>query len=869
MPKKIYTIPFDMTNEESKFINQLVNLLSKHQVSHDLKVVNLVAIIGYEKVIISETLLKLIQKTDYYKAHGLDEVERFFQQRAYKHIQEANDITFSKDVVVLTSVSSRGIRPSENITSIPGEAYHQDGRGIPVSTKITLVTKRIWTGGTLHLIELPDGEIQKEQLKKQMTGKKVNTHPGQKQILLNEREAVIFSNKETLHAVDPNLSSNIPTNRTIYQERINNAQNFNFALLAGFGIVTPLYSTPSMLSVILSNHIRPALKGKRFKSDSEMTPEEMQYKLQHEEPDRDFQRELSEKLGKSFNNLAKQFEEDGVIILPGFFSKETMEEMQKFFDNQISLKKMDPLLNQASFNGAVDKESNLTDSKAKEVCKAVTSWPVLSVIGHYLGHPPVLANWRGYRLGPSEPVLYRAWDWHNDQKRKEVKIMVLLTDVNASGQAMQVIKGSHKHWWNVRTQADTKFNIDESLSLGSENNVTKCFGPAGTLIFFDTNILHRGARSMENLRDVMTFNFLPNKTEMALFPISMSQENLEADLKNSYRGIALTREKINDPKAFFIETIDTDEVNNKYDNQKLITTEQDTSPAETIAMVEEYYETPTYEHIKPRYDPNKMALKDFFLENALNDLSADIDLEIRFGKGDVDRDIQFVVFRDRSPTSPASLRLKEKLSKVQPDFSKLYTVDDFIHLCRKVMHLAGTPKGSWGNPNDQQDIMRCGKLAQDLEQAFGRADTLQRLRSTILYLYSIYDRLNEIQPSKTYQTAIDDILAAYTQIICLDDYNDHLAKQKGYGYFNIGSEKIISHKQIMFKKDKHHKPEDIKAQLNENMDQSLYRRVSYTKFFDNSNEPAASKINLNKNQTEKQENKSDSKGPTKGKNKHT
>lgn len=831
--QSIYHITRDMSEEEVIFLEQLTNLIIAFNNEKNLKLINIAAVIGYQRVIINEEIKNLIKQTEYYKKYGMAEVEKFFIKRIYNHIKEANDITYSKDVVMLTSISSKEITPDMRNSKLPGETYHQDGRGLPVSTKITLVTKRVWTGGTLHLLELPEEPTKKEEMKKAFTGKTISDKVGDKSLTLKRNEAVLFNNRETLHAVDPTFNTDTHSSRVIYQERVNNAETFNWSLLINFGITAPLTHQPSMLDLILSSYVHKQSKGQRFKEIEDLSHDERIYKEEHEAPNVDFQNKLFEKLGSKFEALTKQFDEDGVVIIPNFFDETTLEEMQAFFNKQISAKQMDPLLSQSSFNAAVDKDSSVNGTST--VGKAVTTWPVLALIGAYLGHPPVLANWRGYRLDPSEPLLYRAWDWHNDQKRKEVKIMVLLSDVDEDGQAMQVIKGSHKKWWNLTSQSDTKYNIDEAVSLGKEQNITKCFGPAGTIIFFDTNIVHRGARGPKR-RDVMTFNFLPNKPGAALFP--MEGTIVDPGLEG-YRLTALTRQMPSNqqPDQLFLETMDGDDVRETFNQHKAITTEQDTSDYETQVLIEDYYETPRYEDRKPRLDTQEQSSKEFFEANALNDFNSDLDLTVRFGSGDVDRDIQFVVFRDRSPDSPESKRLVRHLASIHPDLSKMIDLEDFRKLAAKLVPLKEIRTGDKDEKGykDKLTLMRCGKLAEDLEIAFSKGfDSLQRLRTTIIFLYATYDCVNTLQPSPQTQQALDTIAQAYVSIILLDDYANRQKLQKGYDLLSTRDVHVdkLSFDDNAPKNEEEPKESDSigseKAEILEGLERSVYERSSET-----------------------------------------
>lgn len=121
---------------------------------------------------------------------------------------------------------------------------------------------------------------------------------------------------------------------------------------------------------------------------------------------------------------------------------------------------------------------------------------------------------RGYRQLKTTPVLYRAWDYHQDLKTKgpygEVKIMVLLNGVEGEGQAMRIMKSSHKYHWYAESQQQTKYTIDECLHYAKDNCATVCYGPPGTVVLFDTNALHSGHRNEHSERDIFTISYVPD-----------------------------------------------------------------------------------------------------------------------------------------------------------------------------------------------------------------------------------------------------------------------------------------------------------------------------------------------------------------------
>jgi len=122
---------------------------------------------------------------------------------------------------------------------------------------------------------------------------------------------------------------------------------------------------------------------------------------------------------------------------------------------------------------------------------------------------------------PAKPV--SSWLWHYDNNPKEaVKVLIYLTDVgekNAPFELLQNDAGEHikmetsrtgyNHWGPAyvpqsRIPPDM---MEKFRKLGYKEH--KITGPAGTILFFDNNIVHRANIPEEGYRDVVILNIRP------------------------------------------------------------------------------------------------------------------------------------------------------------------------------------------------------------------------------------------------------------------------------------------------------------------------------------------------------------------------
>lgn len=740
----------DMDQEELTFFNDLVNIISKEKNSNELKLTNLVAVINGQTVI-NENLKSLMKKTEFGKKYGVKGIVDLFSRKMRLHIAQAKKLGISdfQLPIMLTSISSVQITPEEPITNIPGSGYHRDGGGKPLSTKITQTENKVWTGGELSLARFVD--------KSPRIGKSSESCPGEARVCLEQDQSIVFDNRRLLHAVNPNLSTKISTRRTIYQERMNDLPSFDTNLLSQFGSVPIPRNKVSVLASYLSTFLNPKLLPQRYRDKTSMTNDELTFITSNETPQNFIREELVRKHGNDFSELAKQLDKDGILILPELLNGELLNQLQDGFEKEIAKKIPDPKLKQCSFNAAVD-------SVDKGISDAVQSLglhaPIQALIQYHLGQGQVaLASWRGYRLEPKSTVHYRAWDWHNDQKALgpygEVKIMILLTDLNRDGQAMRVSKGSHLKHWDMPSQKFTKYNFDEALSYSTAENqgATICYGRAGTIIVFDTNVAHAGYRNLSLRRDVITINFVP---AVANSPIMLSGKAMLID----------SRQQASVPPKVWQSLAG-----------QCIKSEHDSTSEETKKLRKEYYRAPKFEKAKERFfqESGRFNFFEALLSAIMLDLAADLDLPIRFGAHDVQRDKQFVAFRDAGLQHPQYRRLQTKL--LSGCIKIEYNID--IDSVRSFIRNTLIDSEIFYSAKSNEIISSCMGLLKDLHDAVGRNDSAQRLRTNLIYIYfsieRIYQELLIINSwpeiSDKLNQYMNTILNMYVNAVYFDDLN--------------------------------------------------------------------------------------------------
>jgi Phytanoyl-CoA dioxygenase (PhyH) len=389
-------------------------------------------------------------------------------------------------------------------------------------------------------------------------------------------------------------------------------------------------------------------------------------------------------LGVGFTRIAFNLERDGIVILPDYLPDNTVERLQRTFARMVLGKMGRPFEALISISGPVDgprldAEPDLTELFSDPF--------LLALAADHLGSSPSLANWRAYRQFRRSPIRYRAWDWHTDQRLHEVKIMVLLSDVNKHGQPMQYAPGSHLAKLTADYQAGTKFSLDDAITLG-DGRIIQATGRAGTAIVFNPNGLHRGTRSVAEARDVITYTLVPDRPGSPTFLASESgsthrtfgsepfDDEWQRLLRTCHHTISTRSERFSEARLGPFEIADVDD--------QLCT----------------YADTPAYNDVKPRY-MGEDSLLSFLADHPDIDFPADLNLPLHKGDADVCRDIQLVMLRDRASDDKGWRRFSELLLTVPPNTTSrtefpasrhLEAVFSEVHsLCRAVRTRSSVP----------------------------------------------------------------------------------------------------------------------------------------------------------------------------------
>ncbi|CAE7189573.1 unnamed protein product, partial [Symbiodinium sp. CCMP2456] len=302
-------------------------------------------------------------------------------------------------------------------------------------------------------------------------------------------------------------------------------------------------------------------------------------------PSEKFQKRLADQLKDSFLRQAQQFEKDGLLILPSYFQG-CLEKWRDWYQHTMErVGSSQPTLHMQTFTAT----SHTSVELSNDVQAAVADPYLLALLAYAAGGNIQLSDFRAATTHPGEDILFRAWKWHRDGgKEPEWKLMVLLDDVAPGGNEMHYLKGSMRRWKGSR-QKDANFSMEDALHIASGGSkvlpgITRCFGPAGTVILFAGQGLHRATHSELAERRVVTFRFKRNVPGLArIYPLDVVKQDQLCSSNILVRSI-LARGSgellaSSEECRFIVE---------KSSKQKLVQCEQDTSPQETACLLDAY-----------------------------------------------------------------------------------------------------------------------------------------------------------------------------------------------------------------------------------------------------------------------------------------
>ena len=219
----------------------------------------------------------------------------------------------------------------------------------------------------------------------------------------------------------------------------------------------------------------------------------------YERPNSGFRRRVAARATlKDFATIVGKLLSDGVVIIPDHFSAGRLAELREEFERLV-----------ASNPPGHGEETNAVHVPTGRIAESLVfsalafEQDFIDVAEYYWGKNVVLTATGGTRLNPYDAAEdYGSYQWHHDGKRKQLRVMIILTDVLPGGQHMDYVAGSHRKFRH--DIGDSRVAPEVALNAGA---CVSCTGPAGSIVFFDTNGYHRGNRNLGPKRDHWQFTY--------------------------------------------------------------------------------------------------------------------------------------------------------------------------------------------------------------------------------------------------------------------------------------------------------------------------------------------------------------------------
>jgi len=142
--------------------------------------------------------------------------------------------------------------------------------------------------------------------------------------------------------------------------------------------------------------------------------------------------------------------------------------------------------------------------------------PTLSAVAAaYLGSGWLYQAMIATRTEPVAPTRRGFAQWHHDARGRKLNVFLLLSDVPEDGPATIVLAGSHRLMYSRARRVRNYFSDEEIGRLKQRFGLQErvCYGRAGSLVFFDSQALHRGHRSPHR-RDAFQVNCMNRRSHL-------------------------------------------------------------------------------------------------------------------------------------------------------------------------------------------------------------------------------------------------------------------------------------------------------------------------------------------------------------------
>tara|TARA_Y100000816_G_scaffold286434_1_gene267560 strand:- start:317 stop:1156 length:840 start_codon:yes stop_codon:yes gene_type:complete len=217
---------------------------------------------------------------------------------------------------------------------------------------------------------------------------------------------------------------------------------------------------------------------------------------------------------KKIENYIKDLKKNGYCIIENFISNDECKEFIKIIDNFINdNKKLVWIDNEGSderIMGAENVSKKFSSSEVNIFTKKIGSIFLQQKLELFM----IMAN----KVSFKNNNIGSGGGWHKDSNAEQFKSLLYLSNVSKENGPFQIVKNSDNNLLNFKIFSKLKkkfpayrFTEEEIKQITKKKNIVEFVANAGTLILFNTCLLHRGSPIKSGTRYAITNYFYPEK----------------------------------------------------------------------------------------------------------------------------------------------------------------------------------------------------------------------------------------------------------------------------------------------------------------------------------------------------------------------
>ena len=230
-------------------------------------------------------------------------------------------------------------------------------------------------------------------------------------------------------------------------------------------------------------------------------------------------------------------ERDGMLRVEGFIEPERLRRLQRDFNRFVRRLRVARLFGLKRYGHYDEREHWRPRHRAyvtnDAICHSAALLELcydpflLALANGHLRKPAHVKRVLGMRYLPSDALVSEQFGWHHDMEDRQLKAMILLTDVGEDDQPMSYVRGSHNVFHPYSRFLTNRLEFDYVRTYLPEIEIVKLTGRAGDVFLFDSNGMHRGNRSRGRVRDAFFVEFTADRNMTNVWGSEIRRDRLE------------------------------------------------------------------------------------------------------------------------------------------------------------------------------------------------------------------------------------------------------------------------------------------------------------------------------------------------------